>query len=344
MPDKPKAQRSAPRTHQDNRPSHEFGDADTTQVNPSQALSLGRFAPSPSGPLHFGSLIAAVGSFLIAKTQGAQWQVRIEDIDPPREIDGAADMILRQLETFGLEWDGPVIYQSDSIPRFEQILEELKQRDLLYACDCTRKKVNRLSDSGLYPNICAGKSLAFAGQVAWKLRHGDGNYGFHDNIQGQCDFERTLFEEDFTVKRKDGLMAYQLAVVVDDIDANIDHIVRGSDLLDSTPRQLRLYEALGKTPPLWYHLPVAINQDGNKLSKQNHAEAISAESYSGKSPSGKSSSEQSASKLLVKALNFLGQEPPQSLAKESVETAISWALKHFSLQKIPAKQQIPYFD
>lgn len=353
MPDKPKAQRSAPRTHQDNHPSHEFGDADTTQVNPSQALSLGRFAPSPSGPLHFGSLIAAVGSFLIAKTHGAKWQVRIEDIDPPREIDGAADMILRQLETFGLAWDGPVIYQSDSIPRFEQILEELKQRNLLYACDCTRKKINQLSDNGLYPNICADKDLAFKGQVAWKLRHGHGNYSFHDHIQGQCNFEQSLFEEDFTVKRKDGLMAYQLAVVVDDIDANIDHIVRGSDLLDSTPRQLRLYQALGKTPPLWYHLPVAINQDGNKLSKQNHAEAIAGWSSSGnisykKTASGQSSSGKDASELLVKALSFLGQEPPPSilpsLEQESVETVINWALKHFSLQKIPAKQQIPYFD
>ncbi|WP_068994545.1 tRNA glutamyl-Q(34) synthetase GluQRS [Kangiella sediminilitoris] len=289
----------------------------------------GRFAPSPSGPLHFGSLIAAVGSYLIAKTHNAEWQVRIEDIDPPREIAGATDTILRQLEAFGLHWDGPVIYQSEHIPRFQQILEELKTKGLLYACNCTRKQINKVSDNGRYPNICSGKNLGFDGEVAWKLRHGQGQYDFMDLIQGECQFPQDLYQEDFTVRRKDGLMAYQLAVVVDDIDAGIDHVVRGSDLLDSTPRQLRLYEVLSKEPPLWYHLPVAINQDGNKLSKQNHAEAVS---------------EEKAGPLLVEALDFLGQQPPADLINQSIELIMDWALEHFSLQKIPQKQQIPYFD
>lgn len=321
MPKQPEDKQQSSRAHL----SHEFGGTlSAAQIN----LIRGRFAPSPSGPLHFGSLIAAVGSFLIAKIHNAEWQVRIEDIDPPREVEGAADTILRQLEAFGLHWDGPVIYQSESIPRFQHILEELQDKELLYACNCTRKQISAVSKNGRYPNICSTKDLSFSGEVAWKLRHGQADYSFYDQIQGNCNFPIDLYREDFTVKRKDGLMAYQLAVVIDDIDAGIDHVVRGSDLLDSTPRQLRLYEALGKEPPLWYHLPVAINRDGNKLSKQNHAEAIA---------------EHQANQLLVQALQFLGQQVPDELEGENVESIIDWALEHFSLQKIPQKQQIPYF-
>lgn len=313
---------------QDSRaqPNAELGQSNSLPAKP---YLRGRFAPSPSGPLHFGSLVAAVGSYLIAKYYGAEWQVRIEDIDPPREIEGAADTILRQLEAFGLHWDGPIIYQSESIPRFNEILEELKQQDLLYACDCTRKKINKLSEDGRYPNICQDKNLSFDGEVAWKLRHGQDDYHFYDQIQGQCEFETSLYREDFTVKRKDGLMAYQLAVVVDDINAGIDHVVRGIDLLDSTPRQLRLYQVLGKPAPLWYHLPLAINDDGNKLSKQNHAASIDS---------------QKPSKQLHQAIAFLGQKPPVALRHEAPEIIIDWAVEHFSLESIPRQQQIPYFD
>ncbi|RDX35304.1 tRNA glutamyl-Q(34) synthetase GluQRS [Kangiella sp. HD9-110m-PIT-SAG06] len=322
MPATPNDSSTDSRTHAES----EFGRSFSTSEKPSLR---GRFAPSPSGPLHFGSLVAAVGSYLIAKYYGAEWQVRIEDIDPPREIDGAADTILRQLETFGLHWDGPIVYQSDNIPRFLDILESLKRQDLLYACDCTRKQINKISDDGRYPNICRDKQLSFEGEVAWKLRHGKNNYDFFDQVQGQCDFDESLYREDFTVKRKDGLMAYQLAVVVDDIDSGIDHVVRGIDLLDSTPRQLRLYEVLGKAAPLWYHLPLAINEEGNKLSKQNHAEAIEAVK---------------ASQQLHQAIAFLGQKPPVALRQEPPEIIIDWAIEHFSLGSIPRQQQIPYFD
>lgn len=321
MPNRSNHTKRSNRTHD----IDEFGQASSTPI---KSLSKGRFAPSPSGPLHFGSLVAAVGSYLIAKAHQAEWQIRIEDIDPPREIAGASDEILRQLEGFGLRWDGSVIYQSDSIPRFKEVLEELKHRDLLYACDCTRKKVNQISQNGRYPNICADKGLSFEGEVAWKLRHGQGNYHFYDQIQGDGKFDSSLYQEDFTVKRKDGLIAYQLAVVVDDIDAGIDHVVRGSDLFDSTPRQLRLYEALGEQPPLWYHLPVAINQDGNKLSKQNHAAPIDVDK---------------APHQLWQALEFLGQQPLAELKNEPAEVILQWAIEHFSLQNIPRKQQIPYF-
>ncbi|GAA0210538.1 tRNA glutamyl-Q(34) synthetase GluQRS [Kangiella japonica] len=322
MPASPKESVRNPRVHD----QRELGGS----ISPIEKPSLrGRFAPSPSGPLHFGSLVAAVGSYLVARYYGAEWQVRIEDIDPPREVEGATDTILRQLEAFGLHWDGPIIYQSENIPRFKDILEWLKAEGLLYACDCTRKKVNQLSDNGRYPNICQHKKLSFEGEVAWKLRHGDGDYSFFDQIQGNCTFDESLYREDFTVKRKDGLMAYQLAVVIDDIDAGIDHVVRGIDLLDSTPRQLRLYEVLEKPAPLWFHLPLAINNDGNKLSKQNHAPAIEAKN---------------ASVLLHQAIAFLGQKPPVSLRSEPPEIIIDWAIEHFQLETIPQQQQILYSE
>lgn len=291
---------------------------------------VGRFAPSPSGALHFGSLVAALGSFLIAKHYQARWLIRIEDIDPPREVAGASDQILKQLEDFSLHWDGSVEYQSQHLDKFESIIEDLKQRHMVYACDCTRKKIATYSTRqnikhGLYPNICADKKLNFDGEIAYRLKHGDGDYGFFDHIQGQCNFPNELYQEDFTIKRKDGLIAYQLAVVVDDIAQQVDHVVRGYDLLDSTPRQLRLYEMLGHTPPQYYHLPLVINDEGNKLSKQNHAPAIDAKH---------------APKLLTSALSFLGQQPEKGLHKEMPETIIQWATQHFELGNIPPKAQI----
>ncbi len=260
---------------------------------------VGRFAPSPSGPLHFGSLIAAVGSYLIAKAVGGKWLVRIEDIDPPREVPGAADQILRQLEAFGFEWDGEVLYQSTRLDRYQEILNDLRHQDLVYACDCTRKQIFEQRNDRIYTNVCANKNLASSlnspktHDVAWRIRHGNGDYSFKDGIEGLCTFDQSIYEEDFIIKRKDGLIAYQLAVVVDDIDQGINQVVRGLDILDSTPRQLRLYEALKATPPEYYHLPLALDKDGHKLCKQHGAKAIEPEN---------------ASKLLIKALKFLGYD------------------------------------
>jgi len=289
----------------------------------------GRFAPSPSGPLHFGSLIAAVGSYLIAKSRHTEWLVRIEDIDPPREVTGASDLILRQLEAFGLHWDGQVCYQSHHLDHYAEIIEQLKSQGLIYACNCTRKKIKALSKTGYYPNICATKNLSFNGEVAIRLCHRQGDYSFVDKIQGPCQFDDSLYAEDFAIRRKDGLIAYQLAVVVDDIEQGIDHVVRGCDLLDSTPRQLRLYEAFKAKVPDWYHLPLAINPDGNKLSKQNHAPPIDS---------------QQATKYLSRALEFLGQPIPSELQHENPEAILGYALSHFQLPQIPARQQILYLD
>ncbi len=275
---------------------------------------VGRFAPSPSGPLHFGSLVAAVGSYLIAKSTGGKWLVRIEDIDPPREVTGAADVILRQLEDFGFEWDNEVLYQSTRLDRYEDVLNDLRQQDLVYACDCTRKQIFAQREDRIYTNVCADKNLAATkvDDVAWRMRHGSGSYDFNDGIQGHCQFDQSIYDEDFIIKRKDGLIAYQLAVVVDDIDQGINQVVRGLDILDSTPRQLRLYEALGATPPDYYHLPLALDKNGDKLCKQHGAKAIEAEN---------------ASELLIKALEFLGQSianlshstPPNLLLEQAVK-------------------------
>ncbi len=275
---------------------------------------VGRFAPSPSGPLHFGSLVAAVGSYLIAKSTGGQWLVRIEDIDPPREVAGAADVILRQLEAFGFEWDGEVLYQSTRLNRYEEILNDLKQQDLVYACDCTRKQIFAQREDRIYTNVCADKNLTDTKDVAWRMRHGNGSYDFNDHIQGHCQFDQSVYDEDFIVKRKDGLIAYQLAVVVDDIDQGINQVVRGLDILDSTPRQLRLYEALKAAPPEYYHLPLALDKDGNKLCKQHGAKAIEAES---------------ASELLIKALKFLGQGTSAELINAKPDKILQYSVSKY---------------
>lgn len=301
--------------------------ADSTSLLTSRTPTkpiVGRFAPSPSGPLHFGSLVAAVGSYLIAKSSiyngvPGKWLVRIEDIDPPREVAGASDLILRQLEAFGFEWDDEVLYQSSRLERYEEVLQDLYKQDLIYACDCTRKKIQQKTSNHLYPNICANKNLSTSEQVALRLRHGSANYSFDDGIKGHCQFDEELYREDFTVKRKDGLIAYQLAVVVDDIEQGINQVVRGEDILDSTPRQLRLYEALKATPPDFYHLPLVINKDGNKLSKQNHAQAIDMDN---------------ASELLIRALGFLGLEIHSQLFQLSPKAILEQTLENIKLDQV----------
>lgn len=285
-------------------------------------LVIGRFAPSPSGPLHFGSLVAAVGSYLFAKAsiyngEPGKWLLRIEDIDPPREVAGAADQILRQLEAFGFEWDGEVLYQSTRLERYHEILEDLKKRDLIYPCDCTRKEVFAQRNDRIYTNVCANKNLTKTNDVAWRMRHGEtpndkGDYSFYDHLVGNCQFDQDIYQEDFIVKRKDGLIAYQLAVVVDDIDQGINQIVRGMDILDSTPRQLRLYEALNATPPDYYHLPLALDKNGDKLCKQHGAPAIDPKN---------------ASELLIKALEFLGQKVSNYNLSQSPQEILSFATK-----------------
>ncbi|MBU2893115.1 tRNA glutamyl-Q(34) synthetase GluQRS [Colwellia sp. D2M02] len=288
----------------------------------------GRFAPSPSGLLHFGSLITALASFLDAKsavsacgTQG-KWLVRIEDIDPPREQAGASQKILATLEAFGLHWDEEVLYQSQQSSRYNALLEHLHQQQLSYYCQCTRADIKAIG--GIYQSHC--KSLNIDSKhSAIRLINQYGLYQFSDIFQGKVSCEQALANEDFIIHRKDGLFAYQLAVVADDIEQGITHIVRGCDLLEPTARQLTLFKTLNSTAPQFGHIPLAVTSQGYKLSKQNKALAIDTDK---------------PQPALVKALSFLGQNPPKALVFESVEKIISWAINNWQRSAVPQKTKI----
>lgn len=237
----------------------------------------GRFAPTPSGALHFGSLIAALGSFLDARAHAGEWHLRIEDVDPPRVVPGSADAILRTLERFGFEWDGPVVYQSRRGDAYAAALQRLIDAGHVYACDCTRKLLKENArigvDGPVYPGTCRERQLPL--NTALRFRVPATRIVFNDLLAGRvaCD----VAEEcgDFVLRRADGVTSYQLAVTVDDAELGITHIVRGADLLASTPRQIVLQQALGYATAAYLHLPVALNEDGGKLSKQTLAAPLS---------------------------------------------------------------------
>ena len=233
----------------------------------------GRFAPTPSGALHFGSLIAALGSFLDARAHDGAWHLRIEDVDPPREAPGSVDSILRTLEAFGFAWDGPVVYQSQRSQAYRAALDRLLDAGYLYGCDCTRKMLKENArigvDGPIYPGTCRHRGLPL--QAALRFRVPDRRIVFNDLLAGRigCDVAQEC--GDFVLLRADGVYTYQLAVTVDDAELGVTHVVRGADLLASTPRQIVLQQALGHATPAYLHLPVALNEDGGKLSKQTLA-------------------------------------------------------------------------
>jgi glutamyl-Q tRNA(Asp) synthetase len=237
----------------------------------------GRFAPSPTGPLHAGSLVAALASWLDARAAGGTWLVRIEDLDPPREVAGAGDEILRQLAACGLEPDEPVQLQSRRTDAYDQALRRLADAGLVYGCACSRKDVEAAVaarpgwPAGVYPGTCSGTTVAPASVRAWRLRVPDATVSFVDRAVGP--YAQSLAREvgDFVIRRADGLWAYQLAVVVDDADQRITDVVRGADLLDNTPRQIHLQRALGLPALRYLHVPVVVNERGEKLSKQTFA-------------------------------------------------------------------------
>jgi len=234
-------------------------------------MYIGRFAPSPTGPLHTGSLLAAVISYLDAKAHQGNWLVRIEDLDPPREQPGAAEQILRTLEAHHLNWDGSVLYQSQRHDAYQAAVDRLLAQGDVYPCQCSRKQLSlyhqKHSMSLPHPEKCIQE---FSSEAPFALRAKPANYCYRDLYQGIQQGQ----DGHFVVKRRDQLFAYQLAVVVDDHDQNITHVIRGHDLLDSTPKQLILYKALGYTPPIFGHFPVIVAKNGQKLSKQNFAPAI----------------------------------------------------------------------
>jgi|SRR5476649_903085 len=282
---------------------------------------LGRFAPSPSGALHFGSLVAALGSFLQARSYHGQWHVRIEDIDPPREIPGAADTILRQLTHYGLHWDGPVVYQSQRGQAYLDVLAQLARQGLSYYCDCTRARIQQLG--GHYDGHCRQRGLS-SRHAAVRLRQTHPVLSFYDRLRGEIHADPALAREDFIIRRRDGLFAYNLAVVVDDAALGVSEVVRGADLIEPTVRQLALYRQLGYKEPGYLHLPLALDPTGAKLSKQNHAPALC---------------DDDPRPVLADALVFLNQPLAQGWRDLSLESMLDWAIVHWSPASIPVSPQ-----
>jgi len=285
----------------------------------------GRFAPSPSGPLHFGSVIAAVGSYLEARTRGGEWLVRIEDLDPPREKPGAADQILRTLEALGLHWDGPVLRQSSRNEAYQSALRHLEAMRLTFSCRCSRSRLSSLPQNAerregeelFHPEVCQDPGADGLGSST-RFRSRTREISFDDRSLGPQRFNVAKGAGAFVLRRRDGYFAYQLAVVVDDASQGITDVVRGADLLGSTPRQILLQEALGLPRLTYMHLPLAVTADGDKLSKSGDAPAVD--------------SAEPAPKLTL-ALAFLGQDPPGDLARASLADLWSWAVSNWRPQQ-----------
>lgn len=278
---------------------------------------IGRFAPSPSGELHFGSLIAALGSYLQARARRGIWRVRIEDIDPPREVPGAADTILRQLEHYGLHWDGDILWQSQRHNAYREALAWLHQQDLSYYCTCTRARIQ--SVGGIYDGHCRELRLG-PEQAAVRIKQRHPVMQFTDRLRGVIQADPQLAGEDFIIHRRDGLFAYNLAVVVDDHFQGVTEIVRGADLIEPTVRQISLYQQFGWQAPDYIHLPLALNEQGAKLSKQNHAPAL---------PQG------DPRPVIIAALRFLGQRVDIAWQEMQVDQILQFAVENWSLTAVP---------
>jgi glutamyl-Q tRNA(Asp) synthetase len=286
----------------------------------------GRFAPSPTGALHFGSLIAAVASYLDARAHGGKWLLRMEDVDTERNVPGAADDILRTLEAFGFAWDGAVLWQGTRDTAYAAALDALRTAGFAYPCICSRKEIAARAtrpaiDGGfVYPGSCRSGLPSGTLPRAWRLRVDNAPLAFADRLQGHI--VQRLEDEvgDFVLRRADGLFAYQLAVVVDDHFQGVTDVVRGADLLASTPRQIWLQRCLGFAVPRYAHLPVATNAAGEKWSKQTLAPALAA---------GRAAAQ------LVRALVFLGQPVPAEMARANVDDVWAWAFAHWSFAAIP---------
>ena len=290
----------------------------------------GRFAPSPTGPLHAGSLVAAVASFLEARTHRGEWLVRMEDVDTPRIVPGAADGILRTLDACGMQWDGEVIYQSARSEAYRAALETLRRDGKVYACGCSRREIADSAVAGIegyvYPGTCRHGVAPGRAPRAWRVRTDGAMIAFDDVIQGRVAHDLEKDVGDFVLYRADAVYAYQLAVVVDDAEQGITHVVRGADLLESTPRQIYLQRLLGCATPVYAHLPVAVNAEGQKLSKQTLAPAID---------------RSHAAAAVTRALAFLGQSPPRDLEQAPLRDVWDWALDNWRLEDVPRVRALP---
>ena len=289
---------------------------------PSQPYT-GRFAPTPSGPLHFGSIVTALASFLQARTRQGRWLLRIDDLDTPRVKPGASDDILKALQLLSLHWDGQVLYQSHRHEAYQAAMEILLNQGLLYRCDCPRKETRGTP----YPGTCRERNVPLCHQAALRIRTDNSLVHFHDLIQG--DYTRNINAEsgDFIVQRADDVYGYALTVVVDDTFLGVTEVIRGADLLASTPEQILMHQYLGLTVPVYGHVPVATDPSGKKLSKRYEATDALMESDPGS--------------LLIRALEFLGQQVDPQLIGADTASVISWALENWNIARVPRVKSLP---
>jgi len=274
---------------------------------------IGRFAPSPTGPLHLGTLVAAMASYLEARTHLGQWLLRIEDLDPPREIPGSTLQIIHSLENLGFEWDQNIIYQSQRDNYYLEMMESLKTEHMAYACSCSRKMF-----SGPYPGTCRNKHLKRRSDIAIRVLTHNELIEFNDGLKGSISQKLEEKIGDFVIRRKDGLFAYQLAVVVDDALQNITHVVRGEDLLDSTPRQIHLQQLLGYPTPEYTHTPLVLDDNGQKFSKS---------SYKGSIP-------ELSLKTLIQAWHHLKQQPVSENDFDNFNDFWKWAIQNWNINTL----------
>ena len=291
----------------------------------------GRFAPTPSGPLHFGSLVAAVASYLEARCRGGEWTVRIDDLDPPRVAPGAADEILRTLTACGLVWDGPVVRQSRRFEAYHAALHQLHRDRLLYPCVCSRRDITDSAVAGVegpvYPGTCRGGLAGQRPARALRLHTRGSSISFEDTLQGNIAQNITSDIGDFVLYRADRVFSYHLAIVIDDAEQGITDVVRGADLLVSTPRHILLQRLLKLPTPRYTHLPIAVDSRGEKLSKQTRAPPINA---------------RNPLPALIKALQFLGHTPPAAVSGR-IDELWRWATAEWRLQQVPRERsrQVP---
>lgn len=291
---------------------------------------IGRFAPSPTGPLHLGSLVAALGSYLFAKHSGGRWLLRIEDLDLPRVVPGIADDMQDTLEILGFQWDGEVLFQSRRTEVYQAALEELINRGVAYSCGCTRSEIAKISSAEgtedvIYPGFCRDGLPPGKVERAYRVKVYDEVVSFADGIMGRYSQVLSASCGDFVIQRADGPFAYHLAVVVDDAESGVNQVVRGADLLSSTPRQIYLQRLLGYPTPSYAHLPLVTAPGGAKLSKRDNAVSLAAGLDLRKD----------GGRLLLAALRFLGQQPPPSLKGASCYDILDWAITRFDPSLIP---------
>ncbi len=301
-----------------------FGESFLVATKSEQFPVVGRFAPSPTGPLHFGSLVAAVGSYCLARRAGGRWLLRMEDLDTPRVVPGAAEEILRTLEAFGFDWDGEVVWQSRRGSAYEAALERLRQRGLLFDCGCSRKEIfasapHAGEEGPVYPGTCRAGVGSGRRPRALRLRVPAQQVAFADGLFGPQEQHLASAVGDFVLRRADGLFAYQLAVVVDDAESGVTQVVRGADLLSSTPRQIYLQACLDYPHPQYVHLPLVLGADGEKVSKRHGALAAAGGDLG---------------RNLWLALRFLGQTVPEGLRSAPPAEVLAWGRACFDLAAV----------